>query len=388
MFFNGTLYYGGENDDVKAFSVSNATVSSVLFKSSTTFPFPGTIPSLSANGTSNAILWTINYNGGTSSILRAYDPTKLGAVIWDSTMASGSRDALGNGIKFTVPTVADGHVFVGTASALVTYGLSSVAPLITSGAPPNGAAGTAYNFNYTATGAPYPTFSATPGTLPPGLTLSTTGTLSGTPTSGGLFTGTVTASNGVNPAVIQNFTITITNTYGIWVTQQGLTGNQALPTAIVSSRRRHQPDEIRARAQSVHRLQPGQPQPAAGAGRKIRRRAVSHPHFHRRRDRCNLYRTGQQRSRELDDHSVLQWRATAGHRDGAGQPGGVRLLDALHAPADLAVDAGHWTEKRTLLHSFVSGSRWKPCASITIYLLIKEGHPNGIRTRATSVKGR
>jgi hypothetical protein len=86
----------------------------------------------------------------------------------------------------------------------------SQAPAITNG-PPTATAttGIAYNFSYTATGSPAPTFSVSSGSLPPGLSLSSSGVISGSPTNTGLFTGTVTATNGVAPDATQNFSITV-----------------------------------------------------------------------------------------------------------------------------------------------------------------------------------
>ena len=66
-----------------------------------------------------------------------------------------------------------------------------------------------YSFTFTATGLPAPTFSLASGTLPPGLTLSPTGVLSGTPNTAGLYTGTILASNGIGTSANQNFTITV-----------------------------------------------------------------------------------------------------------------------------------------------------------------------------------
>jgi hypothetical protein len=232
-FFNGVLYYFGEGDDGKAFAIANASMSTTPLSTSSTVGFPGCTPSISANGTTNAIMWVIDFSA-TATTLCAYSPTAMGAPLWTSALASGSRDALGAGVHFATPTIADGHVFVGTNNSLVIYGLSSVAPLLTSSAPPNGTVNVAYAFNYTATGMPVPTFHFT-GTLPPGLTLTTAGALSGTPNSPGTYSGVVTASNGVSPAATQNFTITIADTYSFWATsQEGLTGNQALPGTIIS----------------------------------------------------------------------------------------------------------------------------------------------------------
>ena len=111
----------------------------------------------------------------------------------------------------------------------------AVDPAFTSAAPTATATeGTAYNFTVTASGTPAPTFSVPPGALPTGLTLSSTGAISGTPSALGTFTGTITASNGVSPAATQNFSITVVSSYSAWASQEGLSGNQALQTAVVS----------------------------------------------------------------------------------------------------------------------------------------------------------
>ena len=98
----------------------------------------------------------------------------------------------------------------------VPSGVVTQAPAITDGPPPTtGTTGVAYSFTYTASGTPIPVFKVSSGSLPPGVTLnSTTGLLSGSPTAAGVFTGTVTATNGigdgVTPAASQNFSITLT----------------------------------------------------------------------------------------------------------------------------------------------------------------------------------
>jgi len=136
------------------------------------------------------------------------------------------------------PTVAG--MFTGTVTASNFIGAPSrqafaisiaapqVAPTITSGPPPNGTRGVAYSHTYTATGTPAPTFTVSTGMLPTGLTLNgTSGVVSGTPTVAGMFSGAVTASNGVNPAATQNFAITInpTGLSAVNLNQHGLTGS-------------------------------------------------------------------------------------------------------------------------------------------------------------------
>jgi len=85
----------------------------------------------------------------------------------------------------------------------------NVAPLITNGPPQGGTVGVIYSFIYTATGTPTPTFAVTSGVLPPGLTLSASGAITGTPFASGLYVGVVTASNGTLPDATQTFSILI-----------------------------------------------------------------------------------------------------------------------------------------------------------------------------------
>jgi hypothetical protein len=84
----------------------------------------GATPSLSSNGMENGIIWEIdntNYGSG-SAVLHAYDATNVGNELYNSAQA-GSRDTAGMALKFTVPTIAGGKVFVPTANELDIYGL-------------------------------------------------------------------------------------------------------------------------------------------------------------------------------------------------------------------------------------------------------------------------
>jgi hypothetical protein len=120
-YFNNVVYYGDQIDNLKAFSISNALLSTApTSQTSNQFPYPGTTPTVSANQTSNAIVWAIaNTN---PAVLYAYDATNLAHEFYDSNQA-GSRDQFGPGNKFITPVVVNGKVFVGTQTGVAVFGL-------------------------------------------------------------------------------------------------------------------------------------------------------------------------------------------------------------------------------------------------------------------------
>ena len=121
-WFNGTLYFGGQNDVVKAFSVVNARIlATPSSQGSTVFGYPGATPSVSANGTTNGIVWAVE-NRAAVGILHAYDATDLGHELYNSAQAANNRDRFSDN-KFITPVVARGKVFVGTQTGVVVLGL-------------------------------------------------------------------------------------------------------------------------------------------------------------------------------------------------------------------------------------------------------------------------
>lgn len=127
-YWNGNLYFHAENDVLRAFSWSTST--GLMSTSPTsvgkfTLGAHGATVSVSSNGTSDGIVWEIDnsaHSSGGPAILRAYDATNVANELYDSSQ-SGSRDTAGTALKFTVPTVADGHVFVSTSTELDIYSL-------------------------------------------------------------------------------------------------------------------------------------------------------------------------------------------------------------------------------------------------------------------------
>jgi hypothetical protein len=133
FFDNGTqklIYYMGQADVLKSFAVANGQINPTPFAMTTQmFGFPGATPVVSANGTQNGIVWAVdshlNGTGGHPNsgpaVLHAYDATTLKELYNSSQL--GLVDQLGNAVKFVVPTVANGKVYVGTQTGLYVFGL-------------------------------------------------------------------------------------------------------------------------------------------------------------------------------------------------------------------------------------------------------------------------
>ena len=133
-FWQNKLYVGGTSDFLSLFTFDVATGNFntvASSRSATSFQFPGPTPSVSAQGASGGVLWAIDSSGygvpsafGTGpAILHAYDAANLASELWNSSQAANNRDAAGNAVKFTVPTVANGKVYIGTRTEIDVYGL-------------------------------------------------------------------------------------------------------------------------------------------------------------------------------------------------------------------------------------------------------------------------
>ena len=121
-YFNGTIYYGGVGGPLEAFAVTGAKLSSQPVSQTTTeFPYPGAAPAVSADGTSDGIVWAVENSD--PAVLHAYDATDLSQELYNSNQAAGGRDNFGAGNKFITPEIADGMVFVGTTNGVAVFGL-------------------------------------------------------------------------------------------------------------------------------------------------------------------------------------------------------------------------------------------------------------------------
>jgi hypothetical protein len=124
VYFNGSIYFAEVGGTLKQYALSLARLpSSPTTQSSAVFQYPGASPSISANGSSNGIVWAAESNTGGAAVLHAYDPANLAIEYYNSSQAAGNRDAFGNGNKFVTPVVANGKVYVGTPSGVAVFGL-------------------------------------------------------------------------------------------------------------------------------------------------------------------------------------------------------------------------------------------------------------------------
>ena len=132
-YWNGNVYFWGDGDFLQQYTISNGMLSAGSVASSAIqLGYPGATPSISANGNLNAIVWAIDSSqfaqppDGPSlgpAVLHAFNATNVSlAELYNTTMAANGRDTAGDAVKFTVPTIANGKVYIGTQTELDVYG--------------------------------------------------------------------------------------------------------------------------------------------------------------------------------------------------------------------------------------------------------------------------
>jgi len=144
-YFNGMLYFiacqnqGGGSDVIKQFAISgNSITTTPVAQGSTAYTYPGATPTVSANGTSNAVLWAIQssaYGSSGPAVLHAFNATNVAQEFYNSSQ-NLARDNPGAAVLFTVPAVVNGKVYVGGqyAASVFGNGIFLAAPTIS----PNG----------------------------------------------------------------------------------------------------------------------------------------------------------------------------------------------------------------------------------------------------------
>ena len=124
-YWNGNVYYWGRVDYLRCFPLVNGQLSTSPTLSAEVYNYPGATPSISANGSTQGIVWTIDteaYATNGAAILQAHNASNCATTLYSSSTNS-ARDNPGPAVKFAVPTVMNGKVYVGTGTQVSVYGL-------------------------------------------------------------------------------------------------------------------------------------------------------------------------------------------------------------------------------------------------------------------------
>ncbi len=133
-FWNSTYYLGSQDHVLQAFTLNSGTLTTTSIATQNVFQFPSATPSISSAGsdTTTGLLWAQDNSsyctrstpsGCGPTVLYAYTAPSLGKAIWNS--GKTGANAAGNAMKFTVPTVANGKVYVSTRGTTANGGTAN-----------------------------------------------------------------------------------------------------------------------------------------------------------------------------------------------------------------------------------------------------------------------
>lgn len=121
-YWNGNVYVGASNLPLKQYQFQNGLLASApVATSPTAYGYRGGNSVVSANGAQNGIVWTYEKTVAGLGILHAYDANYVSTELWNSNQNS-TRDALGEGIGFMTPVIANGRVIVAYDNTVAVYG--------------------------------------------------------------------------------------------------------------------------------------------------------------------------------------------------------------------------------------------------------------------------
>ena len=124
-YWNHHVYVLADGDNLRDYEVSNSTL-----KYQRASPFSlrdhAATPAVSANGARDGIVWVVSsksWNGRPrTAVLHAADASDIGRELWNSEQNS-ARDRAGLGLRFNIPTIVNGHVYIGARREVDVYGL-------------------------------------------------------------------------------------------------------------------------------------------------------------------------------------------------------------------------------------------------------------------------
>jgi len=117
-YFHDSVYFGPTGDMLTQFTLSNGRLSTPPISNPVSPPYPGATPSISSNGNTDGIVWWV-LNQVAHLTLHAALASDIRNDIYDS-----GDTVTDHGVKFTIPTIANGRVYVGTQTNLLVFGLA------------------------------------------------------------------------------------------------------------------------------------------------------------------------------------------------------------------------------------------------------------------------
>jgi hypothetical protein len=128
-YWNHNLYVlsNSSDDALRQFTVQNGRLS-LKAASGSRFPALCATPTISANGSRDGVLWVLHSKAwnadDTNAVLFAFDALDPSRLLYISEQ-NPSRDRAGLALRFNIPIVANGHVYVGAKGEVDVYGLLS-----------------------------------------------------------------------------------------------------------------------------------------------------------------------------------------------------------------------------------------------------------------------
>ena len=126
-FWNQHVFFLWPDDVLKDFRLSHGRLSAApVARGAIRFNDPGATPTVSANGQTNGIVWLLKSKDWRApdrpAVLYAFDASNISRELYDSEQKP-DRDRSGLCLRFNIPIVADGKVYIGTKKEVNVYGL-------------------------------------------------------------------------------------------------------------------------------------------------------------------------------------------------------------------------------------------------------------------------
>jgi hypothetical protein len=126
-YWNGHVYIFAARSVLKDYALEHGQLSAQpMARGTTQFIDPGATPTISANGSRNGIVWVLRSKGwrspDTPAVLYAYDAANAAHELYNSEQNT-TRDRAGLCLRFNIPTVMNGKVYVGAKGEVDVYGL-------------------------------------------------------------------------------------------------------------------------------------------------------------------------------------------------------------------------------------------------------------------------